>query len=333
MRACDTPLLRKFWYCVARSGDVQGKPFGTRLLGQAVALWRDAQGQVRAVQDRCPHRTAKLSLGQVQNGDLVCPYHGWTFNGDGHCIRVPQVVDDRPTPFGVNAYRCTERYGYIWVALEEPLFDIPEIPELATEGWRQVHEFHEVWHTSALRIIENAFDPAHISFVHRNTFGTDDPHIEPFSLHETPDGFVFLNDIRVMNAEHMKAALSMDEDETRRATRNQFHLPFSRVGHIHYPTGLVNILCSFLTPIDDEHTRFTQWVVRNDREEDVPAATVRAFDREVTQEDREVLESTDPDVPLDRSEGVELHMAADRAGLTMRRMLRDLGLAQAARAA
>lgn len=324
MRVCATPLLRKFWYLVAPAHDVGDRPLGTRLLGQPIVLWRDAQGTARAVVDRCLHRTARLSLGTVEGGHVVCPYHGWAYDGTGHCVKVPQLVQERPQPFQIQAYHCAEKYGYVWVALEEPLFGIPDIPELAQPGHRQVHEFHELWKASPQRIIENAFDPAHISFVHRASFGRDDPAIEPFRIDETEDGFVFRNVIEVANAEHMKAALAMQEATTTRDSTNRFHLPFSRVGHIAYPNGLVHILCTFLTPVDDEHTRFTQFVVRNDREEDVPATTVVAFDRQVTQEDLGILESTDPDVPLDRSEGVEVHMASDRPGIVMRRQLRAL---------
>ncbi|MBN9411812.1 MAG: aromatic ring-hydroxylating dioxygenase subunit alpha [Burkholderiales bacterium] len=324
MRVCSTPLLRKFWYCVAPSADLTDRPLGTRVLDQPVALWRDTDGTARAVIDRCLHRTARLSLGTVHGGNIVCPYHGWTFNGHGQCVKVPQLVEHRPNPFGVEAYHCAERYGYVWVALEEPLFDIPAIAEFGQPGWRQVHEFHEVWNASPQRIIENAFDPAHISFVHKDSFGRDDPSIDPFRIDDTPDGFVFTNVVKVVNAEHMKAALAMNDDETTRDSSNRFHLPFSRVGRIVYPNGLVHILCTFLTPIDDTRTRFTQFVVRNDTEADVPADTVVAFDRQVTREDLGILESTDPDVPLDRSEGTEVHMMSDRPGVAMRRQLRAL---------
>ncbi len=324
MQACDVPLLRRFWYCVAPSDTITDKPYGFTLLNEPIALWRDDEGAVRAVKDRCLHRTAKLSLGYVENGNIVCPYHGWAFSGSGQCVKVPQDVEDKPNPFGVPGYHCTEKYNHVWVALEEPMFDIPEIEEFDQTGYRQVIEFCETWSANPLRIIENSFDAAHITFVHKDSFGDPDPSIHPFTVDETENGFIVQNDIKVKNAEHMKSALGMEEDETRRRTRNRFYLPFSRVGRICYPNGLENILCTFLTPMDNQRTQFIQWVMRNDSEEDTPAEKVIAFDRQVTIEDRDVLESTDLNVPLDRSEGVELHMSSDRPGMLMRKQLRRL---------
>jgi len=84
------------------------------------------------------------------------------------------------------------------------------------------------------------------------------------------------------------------------------------------------MLCTAATPIAEGRTRFVQWVIRNDTEEQVPAARVIAFDKRVSEEDRAVLESTDDDVPLDKSEGRELHMHGDRPGMLMRKKLRRL---------
>ena len=324
MRVSDIPELRGFWYCVAAAADVTDKPLGFRLLDEPVVLWRDESGEAHAVKDRCLHRTAKLSLGYVENGNIVCPYHGWAFDGGGRCVKVPQDVEDKPNPFGVPAYRCTERYDHVWVALEAPRHDIPAIPEFDLPGYRQVIEFRETWTVNPLRIIENAFDAAHISFVHKESFGISDPTVPPFLIAETADGFVVHNAIKVKNAEHMKAALAMSDNETVRRTDNRFVLPFSRVGKISYPNGLEHILCTFLTPLDDRRTQFIQWVVRNDTDREVAAADIIAFDRQVTLEDKAVLESTDLNVPLDRSEGAELHMASDRPGVLMRKKLREI---------
>jgi phenylpropionate dioxygenase-like ring-hydroxylating dioxygenase large terminal subunit len=324
MMVTEVSLLRRFWYCVAPASSVTDRPFPFRILGEPLVLWRDEKGVVQAVQDRCLHRTAKLSLGHVEDGNIVCAYHGWAYNGTGACVKVPQDVKEAPRPFGVTAYRCAERYGYIWAALEDPIFEIPPIPEYGAEGYRQVPEFCEIWAANPLRIIENAFDAAHITFVHGSSFGESDPAIPPFTIEDGDDGFTLRNEIGVVVREHMKMALSISEASTKRVTENRFYLPFCRVGKIVYPNGLENIHCTFLTPVDDGRTQFIQWVMRNDTEHQVPADTVVAFDREVTLEDRAILEGTDLNVPLDRSEGRELHMHSDRPGLLMRKKLKSL---------
>jgi phenylpropionate dioxygenase-like ring-hydroxylating dioxygenase large terminal subunit len=143
------------------------------LLLSDIVLWRGADGEVACFRDRCCHRTAKLSLGFIEDGRLVCGYHGWTYRPDGVCVRIPQRENPENVSDSVRvpAYRAAERYGYVWVALDEPLTDIPDLPEAGQPGFRQVDQFYEPWYIGAFRLMENSFDAAHIAFVHRKTFG------------------------------------------------------------------------------------------------------------------------------------------------------------------
>ena len=316
--------LRRFWYCLFPLAELDGRPRAFRLLGEDIAVWADRDGIPHAVLDRCPHRTAKLSAGTIRQDAIVCPYHGWAFGGDGHCVHVPQDVLNKPVPFGVKAYRCEARYGQVWVCLEEPAADIPEVPQFAQPGFRQVFEFSEEWQCAALRIMENEFDAAHLAFVHATSFGSTDPVPAPSTIEETPDGFISISEVEVRNPDDMRAALRMMESKTVRSTTGRYVMPFNRVTEIAYPNGLKNVLVTWLTPMEDNRTRFNQFVMRNDTEEQVASAQVIAFDRKVTLEDKLVLETTAPMVPFDVSEGIELHMPSDRPGMLMRRKLRQL---------
>ncbi len=332
MLMSQEPALRRFWYCLFPLAELDATPRPFRLLGENLAVWKDAEGEPRAVLDRCPHRTAKLSAGTVRDGAIVCPYHGWAFAGDGQCVHVPQDVLNKPVPFGVRAFHCQARYGQVWVCLDEPAADIPEVPQYGQPGFRQVFEFSEDWQCSALRIMENEFDAAHLSFVHATSFGSSNPVPSIATIEERSDGFVAYNEVDVRNPEDMRAALHMTEAKTVRRTTGRYMLPFNRVTEIAYPNGLKNVLVTWLTPIEDGRTRFNQFVMRNDSDAEVPAEQVIAFDRKVTLEDKVVLETTDPMVPLNVGEGVELHMPSDRPGLLMRRLLRSC-FEQPARAA
>lgn len=325
MRVTQEPVLRKFWYCIMPIGDLDDGPKPFRLLGEKIALWKDKDGVPHAVKDRCLHRSAMLSAGTVEDGNIVCPYHGWTFDGTGLCVRVPQEPIQKPKPFGVASYRCAERYGYVWVALEEPIYDIPVIAEFGQPGFRQIHEFVEEWACPPLRLMENAFDNAHIFFVHRNTFGDTSPIPVENQFEDTPDGFITHTVVPVKNPPRMRDALRTTEAETVRHMANRYYTPANfRVGRIDYPNGLTNILCTAATPIDDKLTRRIQFVLRNDTEEQTPSAKVIAFDREVGDEDKWVVETTEEDVPLDTSEGVEVSMPVDRPGILMRKQLREI---------
>ncbi|MBD2019439.1 Rieske (2Fe-2S) protein, partial [Leptolyngbya sp. FACHB-36] len=86
--------------------------------------------------------------------------------------------------------------------------------------------------------------------------------------------------------------------------------------------GLMHLIFTSATPIDDRTSQVVQFCVRNDTEADAKAENIIAFDRAVTTEDKAVLESTDYDTPLDLSE--EQHMATDQPGIIMRRKLAAL---------
>ncbi len=145
MLVTKQPVLRKFWYPVIQVTELLGnklKPF--ELLGEKIVIWLDATGKPAAVQDRCCHRSAQLSIGKVVDGNICCAYHGWQFKSDGACDRVPQLKKDEaiPATYKVQSYRCQECYGYGWVCLAEPLIDIPKIAEAAKPEYRLLHEFY-----------------------------------------------------------------------------------------------------------------------------------------------------------------------------------------------
>jgi phenylpropionate dioxygenase-like ring-hydroxylating dioxygenase large terminal subunit len=332
-----TPALRRFWYPVIPVSQLAEGPKPFTLLGQKLVLWVDGEGRPVALDDRCCHRTAKLSKGFYSNGWLACGYHGWEFGADGRVMRVPQRPVDKQgaTQMRVPAYRAAERYGYVWVALEEPLFPIPDFEEEA-EGFRRIDEFYEVWNCAGLRLMENSFDNAHFAFVHRASFG-DQGHPEPAKLEieDHADGFLMITEVPVRNPEIQKKVLNMTSDTTVRHMRGRWYMPFLRKLRIRYPNGLSHSIVTGATPIDDHSCQIVQFVYRNDTEADAKAEDIIAFDRQVTEEDRDILESTEGDVPLDQA-GLEMNMPSDRPGVIMRRMLlamlREQGVAAKAAA-
>jgi phenylpropionate dioxygenase-like ring-hydroxylating dioxygenase large terminal subunit len=328
MLVTKQPVLRRFWYPVMPAARLLGEPLPFTLLGEDIVLWRSADGEIACFQDRCCHRTAKLSLGYVENGRLVCGYHGWAYRGDGVCVRVPQRENpENVRGVAVPAYRAAERYGYVWVALDEPLTEIPEFPEAGRDGFRQVHQFYEPWQIGAFRLMENSFDAAHIAFVHRKTFGNvEQPRTDGHKdLVQSEYGFEARNESRVkVRGEVAHRAVHTNGEDTVRRSQNNWYMPFARRLAIQYPHGLVHTIITCATPMTDKSSMILQWCYRNDTEEQVSTADVIAFDRAVTLEDKRILESTDPDVPLADSDGEEMHMHTDYPGVVMRRMFQKL---------
>jgi len=324
MLVTQQPLLKHFWYPVIPLERLGDEPVALRLLGVDIAVWLGEDGQPAAVRDQCVHRRARLSGGWISGCQIVCPYHGWTYGTDGICTYIPQTPTTPPGRAQVAAYHCQARYGYVWVALAEPLTALPQMPEHDDPSMRIIPEFYEQWQCAGLRLMENSFDNAHFSFVHRNTFGPADPVPADLEITETDYGFRMTTSAKVKNTDEQKELLGMDDDETVRHMTNDWFLPFGRKLHIRYPNDVEHAIVTFATPVDDESSLICQWVYRSDSEADAPAEGVVGFDRKVTLEDRAVLETTDPDVPLDTRAGGEKHMPSDKPGMVMRQQLQAL---------
>jgi phenylpropionate dioxygenase-like ring-hydroxylating dioxygenase large terminal subunit len=328
MLVTKQPVLRRFWYPVMPASRLNDEPASFTLLGSDIVLWRASNGEIACFRDRCCHRTAKLSLGFIENGQLVCGYHGWTYRPDGVCVRIPQRENPENVSYRVRvpAYHVAERYGYIWVALDEPLSDIPALPEAAQPGFRKVDQFYETWNIGAFRLMENSFDASHIAFVHRKTFGNiERPRTDGHQIRTKPYGFDAVNETPVkVRGDLAHKAVHTEAGETVRRSQSTWYMPFVRRLAIHYPHGLIHVIVTCATPLTDRTSMILQWAYRNDTEAQVSTAEVIAFDRAVTLEDKRILEGCDPDVPLADSDGEEMHMNTDYPGVVMRRMFTQL---------
>jgi len=118
--------LRHFWQPVMLAADLSDRPQRAELLGEQLVLVRMA-GEIRCFADRCAHRGTALSLGWLEDDQIRCPYHGWTYGPDGSCTAIPgrfgTVVPGRAL---LHSYLADERYGIIWVCLmPEPALPLP----------------------------------------------------------------------------------------------------------------------------------------------------------------------------------------------------------------
>ncbi|GJD18617.1 Rieske (2Fe-2S) region [Rivularia sp. IAM M-261] len=104
------------WYVVARSSEINTQPVGVTLWKQDIVLYRDSEGKIQALEDRCPHRQVKLSHGKVINNSIECAYHGWRLNEDGNCVEVPYLAENQKLPnCKIRRYPVIEQDGFIWL--------------------------------------------------------------------------------------------------------------------------------------------------------------------------------------------------------------------------
>lgn len=326
MKVGDSPAFRRFWYIAMPESKLDDGPQPFTLFGEEMVVWRDDTGAVSALKDECPHRSAKLSLGEVVGGAIRCPYHGWEFNAGGTCTLIPQRPGvTPPASAAATRYFAAARYGYVWVALEQPLMDIPHLPEADDPSFRLIHCFHEPWDMSLFRLADNFFDLSHVAFVHRDTQGDiTKPVPPPEEVEETPFGIVSRSVVPVANRDVGKGYTGIQADTTVRQRVNTWWAPCTRKLHITFPNGIQHVIFTAGTPVADKRIMFTQFCIRNDTEEQVPAANAIAHDRKVTLEDKFILESTRADVPIMPWETPEAGMPADRANNLARKKLRQI---------
>lgn len=331
MRVTAEPHLRAFWYPLGFVDEID-QPVPRRLLGEDLVLWRpDPAGPVLAALDRCPHRDARLSAGRLTDGTIQCAYHGWRFADDGVVVDVPQLeADSTLPPKGcLSMVRTAERYGVVWVALDEPCRPVPEVPELAgleTGEMRFIRQFDEEWNCAAPRLLDNNFDVAHVAFVHLATLGRPSrPTVEVPTVERTDFGMV-VHQVQTLENDMLDEAASVtgtDEELVTRHVTNSFFAPGLLVYSIDYrDTGIVHTLFIAATPVDDDQLRLVQFCARNDTEADVPAADIVAFDRKIIEEDRWILELCAGEYELDL--GANAHVKHDRPTVEIRRILGEI---------
>src|SRR5262245_24253816 len=128
------------WMIAARSRDLRrGRVLSGHADNLPLALFRDTEGSARALEDRCAHRNAPLSLGQVRDGRLQCAYHGWTYDADGLLLEVPALAAGRAPAEGcsVRRYHVLEQDGFVWVCTGDELPQVapPRFPHFGERGW------------------------------------------------------------------------------------------------------------------------------------------------------------------------------------------------------
>ena len=132
----------------------------TQLLGEELALWRDATGGVNAWANRCPHRGVRLTLGDNLGTELRCRYHGWRFAaGSAACTVIPAHPERTPSAsLRAIAYACREVHGFVWVNLDAGAGPLaaPAGLEGATPARSVVVHAAEAQVADALRAVDGA---------------------------------------------------------------------------------------------------------------------------------------------------------------------------------
>ncbi len=307
------------WHAVALASSLPaGSLRAVHLAGEDLLLWRGPDG-LHAWQDLCVHRGAKLSLGAVVDGQVRCAYHGWTYDGDGRCTRIPAHPGLKPPAKArARTYLATEAGGLIWVNLTADPAPHPWLPEMDDVTFRLVPCGPFEVAAGAPRLVENFLDVSHLPFVHAGSLG--DPEqagISHYEVEESPAGLL-AKGLRVRQP---------DPDGRGRPAEVSYDYgvlgPFTAFLRKAQPDGSLVILFH-ATPQGEGSS--TGWFVLmmnyGDAADDAAAAD---FQARIFAQDRAVVESQRPEqLPLDLA--AEIHLPSDRLAVAYRRYLRRCGL-------
>ncbi len=316
----DDPVLRDDWHVVAYAPDLpEGKPVAARLLDEDLVLWRVGE-KIHAWCDLCLHRGTRLSLGAVRDDTLICPYHGWTYNEDGQCVRFPAHPDQTPPAKArVKVYQARLRYDWVWVTLGNPARDVPDFPEWDDAAFRKIHCGPYAYKAGGPRAVENFLDVTHFPFVHAGLLGDPQyPEINGYEAQITPEGVV-ATDITVWQP---------DPDGSGRGARVTYTYKVFRPLTAYFvksSEGPRFAMYFTVTPVSERESIAWAYVAMDYAYGDESDEQVRAFEDTVTWQDIPIVESQRPELlPLDLQ--AELHLRSDRTAIAYRTWLRQLGV-------
>lgn len=248
--------LNQAWYAALLSEQLKTKPVQRAIMQELIVLFRDKQGQARALLDRCPHRNALLSEGQVHDGIIACPYHGWSFNGKGERVAVP-AQGPKPGCLSTESFWVREQDGIVWVwmgpASQEPQAPPHDIPLVNTPGYGGYY-METLFPNNVTNLVENFMDVPHTVFVHKGWFRSakrkavrasverTDTQVK-ITYHDEKDEIGFSD--RILNPKGLKLQHT-----------DLFIMPNqTQVDYIYGDKERHFSIVSTCTPIDDQNTR------------------------------------------------------------------------------
>lgn len=300
-------FLKNAWYVAGWSKEYGRKLAAQRLLNECVVLYRKQDGTPVALEDACPHRKLPLSKGNLKDDVIECGYHGLTFDGSGKCVAAPTQPEQIPEKARVRSYPVVDRYRLLWIWMGEPhLADPNDIVHIenfdnpdwgCTEGGTLEMECNYLW------ICDNLLDPSHVAWVHVSSFagaGTDDGQLD---LSRTESGVTVSRWIYGQLPSPYYSGLVKFEGACDRLQHYELRFPSIAINKsVYTPVGTggpdkpavdktyINVSYNFITPIDDDMTRYFWFQHRNtDPNDESVSKFMNDGARMAFEEDRAVL--------------------------------------------
>ena len=254
----EVGINEDYWYPVAWAKTLKpGQVIPVVVWQKNIAVYRDAEGQVYAMENACPHKGIELHLGEVKGDRLVCPYHGWEFDGNGQCANIPYFPKEQKLPCArARSYPVQDKYGIIWVFPGDPALStirpIPNVPEFADPNCLKI-PITGVFNAHFSICNENTMDVFH-GYLHKNLQGWFDPVL--INLQDSD------RDVRADYKVSYQGALSKflgintnDQGVTTRTVSVHYQYP-----HYHSTLEGVSSLYLMRLPVGPNQTRSFSWL-------------------------------------------------------------------------
>ena len=166
-------LLKKLestWLVACQSSELtKKKPLAVTVLSRKIVLFR-SDSDVAAIEDRCPHRNVPLSSGTVVKGNIQCPYHGWTFDKNGRCTKVPSLNKNQTPRCQIPSFNIHDDNQFVWIQISPNSHSTrPSYPLVEKNKKKLIFSvFKFEFQSHLIDLIENLFDPFHTHYVHKN---------------------------------------------------------------------------------------------------------------------------------------------------------------------
>ena len=257
----------KQWYPVLPISYLEGAgPIPVTLLGKNLVLWRNAQNQWVAMDDRCPHKLAQLSLGHVNTqGQLVCRHHGWEFDGSGKCVAMPMIEDEKALSTACHSDRaCIPTYptqslqGLLWVwpdAQTGPEEWQNRQPAVMPDCGFDTDSTDSIdWGLSDVPVgytvsVESSFDPSHAQFLHEGIAGFSPATAIPMAEYQLEGTLSATLGFTLKHSGYNQFNQGME------ATR-QFTPPCANTTIYRYPNGKAAYFQLYFVPTQPGHCRY-----------------------------------------------------------------------------
>jgi phenylpropionate dioxygenase-like ring-hydroxylating dioxygenase large terminal subunit len=247
-------MVRHVWQIACLSKDVRRKPAQVTVCGRHLVLFRDGSGKIAALEDRCAHRNAPLSIGRICGNRLQCAYHGWEYDRDGSVARIPALPGDAPRPaLRTPGYPAVEQQGFVWIALGNDAHAAAPLPfpHFGEPGWTSF-TMKTRFHATVEACLENFLDCPHATFEHRFWFRSPTAKAVKAVVTTLADGAMaeFFDEPREKSA--VWSLLAPRGGEMRHTDR--FIAPATSRVDYRFPNGLHYIITSSCTEINAGET-------------------------------------------------------------------------------